>query len=482
MCGEHRVFEAVLRVSGGSSPRVRGTPDHAPGPPRIHGIIPACAGNTPVGRHRRHLQAGIIPACAGNTGSTSTGSTPPGDHPRVCGEHVFRRFLDFFVRGSSPRVRGTPYGTTAAPPHAGIIPACAGNTRDGRSGAGTPWDHPRVCGEHGRADGHGLQRVGIIPACAGNTGIFSPTALRRRDHPRVCGEHLWRCRSLRARWGSSPRVRGTLPDPFWLHSWIGIIPACAGNTGAWAGTPWQARDHPRVCGEHLHRWGIYGMSKGSSPRVRGTLLPCPRPPTPRGIIPACAGNTRMVAEWDNVERDHPRVCGEHEWDSPAARDAWGSSPRVRGTLMVGYLTGTDSGIIPACAGNTATPLAVRSLSRDHPRVCGEHKHGVKRGHLTTWIIPACAGNTIGIVKNYSGSGDHPRVCGEHISAMTRMDADTGSSPRVRGTLLVACFRWYSAGIIPACAGNTLGQGRASVRERDHPRVCGEHFTTPRRRL
>ena len=50
----------------------------------------------------------------------------------------------------------------------------------------------------------------------------------------------------------------------------------------------------------------------------------------------------------------------------------GSSPRMRGTPRQGGHHRPDRGIIPAYAGNTALSSGSRSLTRDHPRVCGEH--------------------------------------------------------------------------------------------------------------
>ena len=50
----------------------------------------------------------------------------------------------------------------------------------------------------------------------------------------------------------------------------------------------------------------------------------------------------------------------------------------------------------------------------------------------------------------------------------------GSSPRMRGTPFRITEINWQIGIIPAYAGNTLIFTRASIRRRDHPRVCGEH--------
>ena len=148
-----------------------------------------------------------------------------------------------------------------------------------------------------------------------------------------------------------------------------------------------------MCGEHAFDQDGWRNHVGSSPRVRGTRRLVNHEVLRAGIIPACAGNTDAVICWDNLARDHPRVCGEHQWPAVDLRDETGSSPRVRGTLRRVLCRRYPRGIIPACAGNTPPPGFCTSPRRDHPRVCGEH------------LITA-AGDSI----------------------------DAGSSPRVRGTL------------------------------------------------
>ena len=173
---------------------------------------------------------------------------------------------------------------------------------------------------------------------------------------------------------------------------------------------------------------------GSSPRVRGTLRNHADDIGSAGIIPACAGNTSRRTWTSCMTRDHPRVCGEHS-DANAARSfSSGSSPRVRGT----------------------PPLAAGKY----------HRPG---------IIPACAGNTMPVGIAVTADWDHPRVCGEHPPQCRKPDDRPGSSPRVRGTLPVVAEHLLRHGIIPACAGNTDFAALLVLPSRDHPRVCGEHL-------
>ena len=166
--GEHVLRGAFDTVPNGSSPRARGTPiqDRSSAAPRR--FIPACAGNTsPI-----EDQYSIDPV-----------------HPRVRGEHLTRNEAQAHFRGSSPRARGTQFVPHPFRERCRFIPACAGNTVSGFDARLFGPVHPRVRGEHhSRAQrnrseygssprARGTQRSGgrwlavlrFIPACAGNT-------------------------------------------------------------------------------------------------------------------------------------------------------------------------------------------------------------------------------------------------------------------------------------------------------------------------
>ena len=55
-------------------------------------------------------------------------------------------------------------------------------------------------------------------------------------------------------------------------------------------------------------------------------------------------------------RAHPRVCGENQGESSAAKVHAGSSPRVRGKLPAESVDIVAEGLIPACAGKTRMAL------------------------------------------------------------------------------------------------------------------------------
>ena len=153
--------------------------------------------------------------------------------------------------------------------------------------------------------------MGIIPACAGNTREYATGHARAPDHPRLCGEHVVRLPDKDDKEGSSPLVRGTPQIEAAYSSGAGIIPACAGNTYGKVGLGYGSGDHPRLCGEHHHQPSNQNTGKGSSPLVRGTH-PLGQPSRHnKGIIPACAGNTLEADQRECDLGDHPRLCGEH---------------------------------------------------------------------------------------------------------------------------------------------------------------------------
>ena len=291
MRGEHPIAWVDANVMAGSSPHARGA---------LRRLVV----------HAR--LAGIIPACAGSTIRYVAGALAPGDHPRMRGEHTYSAVAPWPQVGSSPHAWGALSGLRPVVVDVGITPACAGSTRSSPCGASPRGDHPRMRGEHEKhgnpstCDGGSSPHargvlitcallpccVGIIPACAGSTRNSWPTSTLARDHPRMRGEHvgLFRTRLILA--GSSPHARGA-PDRPRRHAALrGIIPACAGSTRRRRRCPPQCRDHPRMRGEHSTSECDPVSRPGSSKARQVELAQRRRPRVAPGIIPACAGSTR----------------------------------------------------------------------------------------------------------------------------------------------------------------------------------------------
>ena len=132
---------------------------------------------------------------------------------------------------------------------------------------------------------------------------------------------------------------------------IRFIPACAGNILRATGYRAAQTVHPRVCGEHIWNASITTGFFGSSPRVRGTLLGAIGLLGRRRFIPACAGNMSRSQSRCLRTPVHPRVCGEHPYGLEYKPRTVGSSPRVRGTSFDRSMNVSVLRFIPACAGN-----------------------------------------------------------------------------------------------------------------------------------
>ena len=349
----------------------------------------------------------------------------------MCGGAPFRGRLLMRHQGLSPRVRGSRAGELRRRANPGIIPACAGEPRQ---------------------------------------GDWRPAALE--DYPRVCGGAAYIPVMYQSGKGLSPRVRGSRVGGIGGGEIVGIIPACAGEpcwTCAGTGRAW---DYPRVCGGAIRQAIVLMTRKGLSPRVRGS--PASRKHTRAiwGIIPACAGEPASETMYSAHTRDYPRVCGGAGQVIFKPRTRKGLSPRVRGSRSMFDNARSSAGIIPACAGEPSSGLMARLATRDYPRVCGgavsassfrTSAQGLsprvrgspsapRRRTRGRRIIPACAGEPRPCRARPGSVWDYPRVCGGAQLWRSSRRVWRGLSPRVRGSRKTGAGRGRRQGIIPACAG------------------------------
>ena len=164
---------------------------------------------------------------------------------------------------------------------------------------------------------------------------------------------------------------------------------------------------------------------GSSPHARGARDTRDRGIQPDGIIPACAGSTATRRRRSRCRGDHPRMRGEHRSRVEASAAPWGSSPHARGAPDINLGRGNDKGIIPACAGST-TERWQFSLGRwDHPRMRGEHSN-------LSASLPKTSPLLVHFLRPASAAGpmqNHPR--GRNFCALRCFDAllhPEGSAP------------------------------------------------------
>ena len=190
-------------------------------------------------------------------------------------------------------------------------------------------------------------------------------------HPRACGERNQRHCHTKAARGSSPRLRGTRRGPARGDGHGRFIPAPAGNAIVSFLLLFATAVHPRACGERdLERW-LVNSASGSSPRLRGTRYKTVRNPTVARFIPAPAGNALPKRADIRVLAVHPRACGERQRPCCDSWGSCGSSPRLRGTLILSGLAAMPLRFIPAPAGNAVWCDLNAEGDAVHPRACGE---------------------------------------------------------------------------------------------------------------
>ena len=107
-CGENKEAQAIKVLCTGSPPQVRGKP--AVGIDSIYTLR-------------------ITPAGAGKTLYSFLSKNRSWDHPRRCGENLFRSFEFGQAPGSPPQVRGKPNKFKNLYPNPRITPAGAGKTQ-----------------------------------------------------------------------------------------------------------------------------------------------------------------------------------------------------------------------------------------------------------------------------------------------------------------------------------------------------------------
>ena len=170
---------------------------------------------------------------------------------------------------------------------------------------------------------------------------------------------------------------------------------------------------------------------GLSPRVRGNPKPTITSKTNTGSIPACAGEPAAAAAPIAGRSVYPRVCGGTSSEPWACKAVTGLSPRVRGNHIV--------------------PPPLRSLRRS---------------------IPACAGEPPQPPRRLPRQTVYPRVCGGTTKDTSTLSQAQGLSPRVRGNQLESYHSVVDVRSIPACAGEPESHTSYGYEVSVYPRVCG----------
>ena len=251
-----------------------------------------------------------------------------------------------------------------------------------------------------------------IPAYAGKTHEWCEPGQYREEHPRVCGENIFSPLSHAPLMGTSPRMRGK--QEYYPHKpgWYRNIPAYAGKTRRGFHRGQWCKEHPRVCGENARNGMSLFVVAGTSPRMRGKLIPRQSWRRPRGNIPAYAGKTMGSQLMRGTGPEHPRVCGENPHLTRAGGESWGTSPRMRGKLSSLFDAMGSQWNIPAYAGKTVNPPSRHQDVTEHPRVCGENSGSVKPEMKCSGTSPRMRGKPDNYPRGTRGSRNIPAYAGK----------------------------------------------------------------------
>ena len=172
------------------------------------------------------------------------------------------------------------------------------------------------------------------------------------EHPRVCGENGKAGNGTMATAGTSPRMRGKPRKGRYRYQMRRNIPAYAGKTLTTGLTQRLDAEHPRVCGENRRPRQRVLAASGTSPRMRGKPATIADPQRLSRNIPAYAGKTRRAVCPLAPPPEHPRVCGENRQIASEIGVRDGTSPRMRGKHLEPLKIVDTKRNIPAYAGKT----------------------------------------------------------------------------------------------------------------------------------
>ena len=112
-----------------------------------------------------------------------------------------------------------------------------------------------------------------------------------------------------------------------------------------------------------------------------------------GITPAYAGKSITEIFQKDVNKDHPRLCGEKGYFKMIWNNIKGSPPPMRGKDFSRLSLTNVPRITPAYAGKSFQHVSSFIACRDHPRLCGEKLLTLSRGAFQPRITPAYAGKS-----------------------------------------------------------------------------------------
>ncbi len=123
--------------------------------------------------------------------------------------------------------------------------------------------------------------------------------------------------------------------------------------------------------------------------------------------------------------------------------------------------------------NICSSFRIWSKSGSSPHARGKPTDPAVR-YATRGLIPACAGKTVGRIAFPTVQQAHPRMRGENIFGNGTIFDAKGSSPHARGKPRAERAKEIVKRLIPACAGKTPPHQPARNSLWAHPRMRGEN--------
>ena len=192
-----------------------------------------------------------------------------------------------------------------------------------------------------------------------------------------------------------------------------------------------------------------------------------------GITPAYAGKSQFGRSIQFQSKDHPRLCGEKQRDTPSQPRISGSPPPMRGKVFTVSTPCVSTRITPAYAGKSSRIPRLHLRERDHPRLCGEKGARLFAKIDPSGSPPPMRGKVFKFFRRGFSIWDHPRLCGEKGGRSRGCAVDVGSPPPMRGKGRSAGRHYRHVRITPAYAGKRSVRRCFHYNSRDHPRLCGE---------
>ena len=213
------------------------------------------------------------------------------------------------VPGLSPLARGNLTQNTPRPASTGPIPARAGEPPSVFSTGAFFWAYPRSRGGTRLASLSKWFKMGLSPLARGNHSGLAHSSGLMGPIPARAGE---------------PQDRQRILGAFWAY------PRSRGGTTTW--------------GRHSSRYrGLSPLARGNRPQRQALM-------SFLGPIPARAGEPIYLLAASNLAWAYPRSRGGTAPATIAPGSALGLSPLARGNQQLVFKAGTQLGPIPARAG------------------------------------------------------------------------------------------------------------------------------------